>query len=65
MDAATQVALQQEMEAVLARLTPREANILRMRFGVGLQTDYTLDEIGAQLGLTRERIRQLESRSGH
>ncbi|WP_454739775.1 RNA polymerase sigma factor RpoD [Cupriavidus necator] len=62
-DAATQAALQQEMEAVLARLTPREAKILRMRFGVGLQTDYTLDEIGAQFGLTRERIRQLESQA--
>ncbi|AEI82480.1 RNA polymerase sigma 70 (sigma D) factor RpoD (plasmid) [Cupriavidus necator N-1] len=62
-DAATQVALHQEMETVLARLTPREAKILRMRFGVGLQTDYTLDEIGAQFGLTRERIRQLESQA--
>ncbi|WP_255360142.1 MULTISPECIES: RNA polymerase sigma factor RpoD [unclassified Cupriavidus] len=62
-DAATQAALQQEMEAVLARLTSREAKILRMRFGVGLQTDYTLDEIGAQFGLTRERIRQLESQA--
>ncbi|WP_349605082.1 MULTISPECIES: RNA polymerase sigma factor RpoD [Cupriavidus] len=62
-DAAAQVALQQEMEAALARLTPREAKILRMRFGVGLQTDYTLDEIGAQFGLTRERIRQLESQA--
>ncbi|EYS85828.1 RNA polymerase subunit sigma-70 [Cupriavidus sp. SK-4] len=62
-DAATRVALHQEMETVLARLTPREAKILRMRFGVGLQTDYTLDEIGAQFGLTRERIRQLESQA--
>ncbi|MGO4306523.1 RNA polymerase sigma factor RpoD [Cupriavidus sp. RAF12] len=62
-DAAIQATLQQELEAILARLKPREAKILRMRFGVGLQTDYTLDEIGAQFGLTRERIRQLESQA--
>ncbi|MGN5478614.1 sigma-70 family RNA polymerase sigma factor [Cupriavidus basilensis] len=62
-DAAIQAALQQELETVLAELKPREARILRMRFGVGLQTDYTLDEIGEQFGLTRERIRQLESRA--
>ncbi|ODV41266.1 RNA polymerase subunit sigma-70 [Cupriavidus sp. UYMMa02A] len=62
-DAAIQAALQQELETVLAELKPREARILRMRFGVGLQTDYTLDEIGEQFGLTRERIRQLESQA--
>ncbi|SDD56440.1 RNA polymerase primary sigma factor [Cupriavidus sp. YR651] len=62
-DAAIQATLQQELETVLARLKPREEKILRMRFGVGLQTDYTLDEIGAQFGLTRERIRQLESQA--
>ncbi|WER50426.1 RNA polymerase sigma factor RpoD [Cupriavidus sp. WKF15] len=62
-DATIQKALQQELEALLARLKPREAKILRMRFGIGLQTDFTLDEIGAQFGLTRERIRQLESQA--
>lgn len=62
-DAAMHAALQQELEAILTRLKPREAKILRMRFGIGLQTDFTLDEIGAQFGLTRERIRQLESQA--
>lgn len=62
-DAAIQAALHQELEALLARLKPREAKIIRMRFGIGLQTDYTLDEIGEQFGLTRERIRQLESQA--
>jgi len=63
MDAAIQTALQQELEALLAGLKPREAKILRMRFGIGLQTGFTLDEIGEQFGLTRERIRQLESQA--
>jgi len=62
-DAAIQAAFQQELEAALARLKPREAKILRMRFCVRLHTDYTLDEIGEQVGLTRERIRQLESQA--
>jgi RNA polymerase primary sigma factor len=48
------------VDAVLAQLSPREARILRMRFGIGLTQDHTLEEIGQQFNLTRERIRQIE-----
>ena len=46
---------------VLATLTPREEQIVRMRFGIGLKTDCTLEEVGKLFGVTRERIRQIES----
>ena len=49
--------------AALATLTPREERILRMRFGIGLDTDYTLEEIGQKFSVTRERIREIESKS--
>ncbi len=52
--------LRETTHAVLAQLTPREAKILRMRFGIDLETDHTLEEVGQHFGLTRERIRQIE-----
>ncbi|CAG9187029.1 RNA polymerase sigma factor RpoD [Cupriavidus pinatubonensis] len=58
-----QMALQRDMEAALSTLSPREAKILRMRYSIGTATDYTLDEIGQQFGLSRERVRQLESQA--
>jgi RNA polymerase primary sigma factor len=48
---------------VLASLTPREERVLRMRFGLGLNTDYTLEEVGLQFSVTRERIRQIEAKA--
>jgi RNA polymerase primary sigma factor len=60
---AMQMALQSDMEAALSRLSPREAKILRMRYCIGTVTDYTLDEIGQQFGISRERVRQLESQA--
>jgi RNA polymerase primary sigma factor len=48
---------------VLATLTPREEQILRMRFGIGRKSDYTLEEVGNQFAVTRERIRQIEARA--
>ena len=49
--------------AVLATLTPREAKVLRMRFGIDMPTDHTLEEVGKQFGVTRERIRQIEAKA--
>lgn len=63
LDAAVQAGLKRDLEAVLSTLGAREAKILRMRFGIGTATEYTLDEIGLQFGVTRERIRQLESQA--
>ena len=48
---------------MLAGLTPREAKVLRMRFGIDMNTDHTLDEVGKQFGVTRERIRQIEAKA--
>ena len=48
---------------MLASLTPREERVLRMRFGIGMNTDHTLEEVGQQFSVTRERIRQIEVRA--
>jgi RNA polymerase primary sigma factor len=48
---------------VLATLTPREERVLRMRFGIGMNTDHTLEEVGQQFSVTRERIRQIEAKA--
>ena len=48
---------------VLAFLTPREERVLRMRFGIGMNTDHTLEEVGQQFSVTRERIRQIEAKA--
>jgi RNA polymerase primary sigma factor len=52
-----------KIKAALSKLTPREEQILKMRFGIGYETTYTLDEIGRYFNLTRERIRQIEKRA--
>jgi RNA polymerase primary sigma factor len=62
-DAAIQSNLRETTTRVLASLTPREERILRMRFGIGMNTDHTLDEVGQQFSVTRERIRQIEAKS--
>jgi RNA polymerase primary sigma factor len=62
-DAAIQSNLRETTTRVLASLTPREERILRMRFGIGMNTDHTLDEVGQQFSLTRERIRQIEAKA--
>jgi RNA polymerase primary sigma factor len=61
-DAAIQSNLRETTARVLASLNPREERILRMRFGIGMNTDHTLEEVGQQFSLTRERIRQIEAR---
>ena len=61
-DAAIQSNLRETTTRVLATLTPREERVLRMRFGIGMNTDHTLEEVGQQFSLTRERIRQIEAR---
>jgi RNA polymerase primary sigma factor len=55
--------LQSKIHELLDTLTPREANILAMRFGIGAAAEHTLDEVGKQLGVSKERVRQLESRA--
>jgi len=62
-DIATNSRLKQTMQAVLSSLTEREARVLQMRFGIGMKTDHTLEEIGKQFDVTRERIRQIESKA--
>jgi RNA polymerase primary sigma factor len=62
-DEAIYVNLKETVTRVLASLTPREERVLRMRFGIGLRSDYTLEEVGKQFGVTRERIRQIEAKA--
>ena len=62
-DSATSESLKETTQFVLAGLTPREANILRMRFGIDMNTDHTLEEVGKQFAVTRERIRQIEAKA--
>jgi len=62
-DAAVQNALKSSTTKVLATLTPREERVLRMRFGIGMNTDHTLEEVGQQFSVTRERIRQIEAKA--
>jgi len=63
METATNTGLQETVNDVLAGLTPREAKVLRMRFGIDLVTDHTLEEVGKQFDVTRERIRQIEAKA--
>ena len=62
-DQATAESLRETTHAVLSQLTPREAKVLRMRFGIDLNTDHTLEEVGKQFDVTRERIRQIEAKA--
>jgi RNA polymerase primary sigma factor len=55
--------LRETTTSVLASLTPREERVLRMRFGIGMNTDHTLEEVGQQFSVTRERIRQIEAKA--
>jgi RNA polymerase primary sigma factor len=57
------VNLADQTRKVLATLTPREERVLRMRFGIGMNTDHTLEEVGQQFSVTRERIRQIEAKA--
>ena len=63
LEAATGESLRETTHAVLAQLTPREAKVLRMRFGIDMNTDHTLEEVGKQFDVTRERIRQIEAKA--
>ena len=63
LDSAIQVNLRETTTRVLATLTPREERVLRMRFGIGMNTDHTLEEVGQQFSVTRERIRQIEAKA--
>ena len=62
-DAAVQTNLRDSVTKILATLTPREERVLRMRFGVGMSSDHTLEEVGQQFSVTRERIRQIEAKA--
>ena len=62
-DSATETGLMETVRDVLAGLTPREAKVLRMRFGIDMNTDHTLEEVGKQFDVTRERIRQIEAKA--
>jgi RNA polymerase primary sigma factor len=62
-EAATTIGLTETVSDVLASLTPREAKVLRMRFGIDLLTDHPLEEVGKQFDVTRERIRQIEAKA--
>ncbi|MBY0337962.1 MAG: RNA polymerase sigma factor RpoD [Acetobacteraceae bacterium] len=63
LDAAIQTSLRDATTRVLGSLTPREERVLRMRFGIGMNTDHTLEEVGQQFNVTRERIRQIEAKA--
>jgi len=63
LDFATNSGLREAMEEILSTLTPREAKVLRMRFGINMNTDHTLEEVGKQFDVTRERIRQIEAKA--
>jgi RNA polymerase primary sigma factor len=62
-DAAMYASLREVTKDVLDSLTPREAKVLRMRFGIEMNTDHTLEEVGKQFDVTRERIRQIEAKA--
>ena len=62
-DSATSNSLQDATREVLSSLTAREAKVLRMRFGINMNTDHTLEEVGKQFDVTRERIRQIEAKA--
>ena len=62
-ESATGVGLGESTREILASLTPREAKVLRMRFGIDMNTDHTLEEVGKQFDVTRERIRQIEAKA--
>jgi len=62
-ESATSESLSEATHEILASLTPREAKVLRMRFGIDLNTDHTLEEVGKQFNVTRERIRQIEAKA--
>ena len=62
-DAAMYSGLREATREVLDTLTPREAKVLRMRFGIEMNTDHTLEEVGKQFDVTRERIRQIEAKA--
>jgi RNA polymerase primary sigma factor len=63
MEAAMQAGLRDVVKDILDSLTPREAKVLRMRFGIEMTNDHTLEEVGKQFDVTRERIRQIESKA--
>jgi RNA polymerase primary sigma factor len=63
LDSAIQENLKETTTRVLASLTPREERVLQMRFGIGMNTDHTLEEVGQQFSVTRERIRQIEAKA--
>ena len=63
LESATNANLLNATNEILKSLTPREAKVLRMRFGVGMNTDHTLEEVGKQFDVTRERIRQIEAKA--
>ena len=63
LEAAMQAGLRDVVKDILDSLTPREAKVLRMRFGIEMSTDHTLEEVGKQFDVTRERIRQIESKA--
>ncbi len=62
-DSATFEGLREATDDILESLTAREAKVLRMRFGIGMNTDHTLEEVGKQFDVTRERIRQIEAKA--
>jgi RNA polymerase primary sigma factor len=63
LDAAVQTNLRDSVTGILSTLTPREERVLRMRFGIGMSSDHTLEEVGQQFNVTRERIRQIEAKA--
>ena len=63
MDSAIHTNLKETCTRILSSLTPREERVLRMRFGIGMNTDHTLEEVGQQFNVTRERIRQIEAKA--